>query len=107
MILYRYYNLFLNWTTLYSDDCVIGMDLNDWWKGAFADKIKLLTVLVRYVHENVIVDFRFVAAATIDFGETVVHERLTVAGESENVSVSKGIYILRNMLRLKTNAPGE
>ena len=58
-------NQFLNWTTLYSD-CVIGMDLNN-GKGTFADKVKSI-VSIGYVHENVIIDFIFVAAtATIDF----------------------------------------
>ena len=62
-------NPFLNWTTLYSD-CVIGMDLNN-WKRTFADKIKF-TVSIGYIHENVIIDFIFVATtATIDFEETV------------------------------------
>ena len=39
-----------------------------------------------YVHENVIVDFVFVAtAATIDFEETVIDECLAVTSESEYV----------------------
>ena len=71
-------NPFLNWTTLYSD-CVFGMDLDD-RKGAFVDKIKF-TVSIRYIHENIIIDFIFVAAtATIDFQETVIDKGLTVAG---------------------------
>ena len=73
----------MNSTTLYSD-CVIGMDLNN-WKGIFADKIKF-TVLVGYLHKNVIVDFIFMAAtATIDFEETVADACLTVVGGSKNV----------------------
>ena len=68
-------------TTL-NRDCVVGMNLNN-WKGNFTDKIRF-TVLVRYLHKNVIVDFIFLTAtATIDFEETVVDECLSVEGEGE------------------------
>ena len=70
-------NMFLNWTTLYSDRAV-GVNLSN-WKGTFADKVKF-TVSVGYVHENIIVDFIFVAAtATIYFEETVGMVRTQVS----------------------------
>ena len=54
------------------------MNVNN-WKWTFADKIKF-TVSIGYVHENVIIDFIFVAAtATIDFEQTVIDDRLMVA----------------------------
>ena len=44
------------------------MDLNN-WKGSFADKTKFV-VSIGYVHENVIIDFVFVATTTmIDFDD--------------------------------------
>ena len=52
------------------------------------------------------IDFIFVVAtATIDFEETIINECFTVASESKNMSVRKGM--LRNMSQLKTRAPGD
>ena len=41
---------FLNWTTLYNDSVVVGVNLNV-WEGTFADEIKFI-VSVGYVHKN-------------------------------------------------------
>ena len=62
-------NMFLNWTTLYSDG-VVDVNLIN-WKGTFVDKVEF-TVSVGYVHENVCFEEM-----------VVVDERLAFAGESK------------------------